>query len=104
MNFIAAISFHPHLKGGRYGRDDEGRVASKISYSYPDSATPNFASTHGALDSPLQQRSSIALGFRNAGGVNFRQFFSIVKAFLGKTCLSFTLCFTLLAYYGDRER
>jgi hypothetical protein len=63
MNFIEAISSHPHLKGGLAepflqdlplspegmgivslrligGRDDEGLVASKISDSYPDSATP----------------------------------------------------------------
>jgi hypothetical protein len=28
------------LIGGRCGRDDEGQVASKISDSYPDAATP----------------------------------------------------------------
>jgi hypothetical protein len=32
----------PRLIGGRCGRDDEGRVASKISYSYPDAATPEI--------------------------------------------------------------
>jgi hypothetical protein len=42
MNFIEAISSHPHLKGGH---DDKGLVASKISYSYPDSATPNYLQT-----------------------------------------------------------
>jgi hypothetical protein len=43
---------------GRCGRDDEGLVASKISYSYPDSATPCFLSEFARFRSARRKRKS----------------------------------------------